>query len=268
MENKILKELSITEYEIIGSYDDTNINNSVISDIDAQNKEIYENNNIEIYNNILNHFREVFNKYKNNKRVVITDFKCGIGRANIPYRWTYKDIKRGYLYDDNNEKIYFIDQLQKQSIIKIDILAFIKKEYIEITMNYYFNFGDIDKTYTNKSFDDVLISIKKDALDYRDEGNYYKSLKRLNSYYRLKNKSNKQLIKLINSNFGILSRKKSLLEGLLYAIKNKSKFNKEDIKSANPDNLTINNIEKMIEELNNEINSEEIKKLIDKYKLF
>ena len=124
MENKILKELSLTEYEIIGSYEDTNINNNVISDIDAQNKIIYDDNDIEIYKRILEHFKEVFKKFKNNKRVVITDFKCGIGKANIPYRWKYKDIQRGYLYDDNDEKIFFIDQLQKQSIIKIDILAF------------------------------------------------------------------------------------------------------------------------------------------------
>jgi hypothetical protein len=55
MEHKILKELAITEYEIIGSYDDPNINNNVISDIDAQNKIIYDNNNLDIYYKILDH---------------------------------------------------------------------------------------------------------------------------------------------------------------------------------------------------------------------
>lgn len=268
MENKILKELSLTEYEIIGSYDDPNINNNVISDIDAQNKEIYDDNDVEIYKRILEHFKEVFKKFKNNKRIVITDFKCGIGKGNIPYRWKYKDIQRGYLYDDNNEKIYFIDQLQKQSIIKIDILAFIKSNFIEITMNYYFNFGDIDKSYQSYTLEDIITSIKKDVIELREEGNYYKSLKRLNSYNRLKNKSNKNLIKIINSNFGILSRNKTLLEGLLYAMENKSKFNKEDIKSANTDNLTKEEIKNKIDDIDKEINSEELIKMIDKYKLF
>lgn len=269
MENKILKELSITEYEIIGSYYDPNINNNVISDIDAQNKEIYDDNDIETYKRILEHFKEVFKKFKNNKRIVITDFKCGIGKGNIPYRWKYKDIQRGYLYDDNNDKIYFIDQLQKQSIIKIDILAFIKSYFIEITMNYYFNFGDIDKSYQSYTFDDILTSIKKDVIELREEGNYYKSLKRLNTYNRLKKKEgNKNLLKIINSNYGILSRNKTLLEGLLYAMENRNKFNKEDIKIANTNNLTKEEIKKKIDEIDKEINNEELIKLIDKYKLF
>jgi hypothetical protein len=268
MEKYILKELSLTEYEIIGSYDDPNINNNVISDIDAQNKIIYDDNDIEIYKRILEHFKEVFKKFKDNKRIVITDFKCGIGKAGKPYRWKYKDIQRGYLYDDNDEKIYFIDQLQKQSIIKIDILTYIKSQFIEITMNYYFNFGDIDKSYQSYTFEDILTSIKKDIIELREEGNFYKSLKRLNSYNRLKNKSNKNLLKIINSNFGILSRNKTLLEGLLYAMENKSKFNKEDIKSANPNNLTKEEIKNKIDDIDKEINSEELIKIIDKYKLF
>jgi hypothetical protein len=268
MENKILKELSLTEYEIIGSYDDPNINNNVISDIDAQNKIIYDDNDIEIYKRILEHFKQVFKNFKNNKRIVITDFKCGIGKGNKPYRWKYKDIQRGYLYDDNNEKIYFIDQLQKQSIIKIDILAFIKSKFIEITMNYYFNFGDIDKSYQSYKFEDILTSLKKDIIELREEGNYYKSLKRLNSYNRLINKSNKILLKIINSKYGILSRNKTLLEGLLYVMENKNKFNKEDIKIANNDNLTKEEIKKKIDDIDKEINSEELKRLIDKYKLY
>jgi hypothetical protein len=270
MEQTILKELSITEYEIIGSYNDPNINNDVISDIDAQNKEIYNNNELETYNKILDHFKYLFKLFKNNKRIVITDFKCGVGKANIPYRWNYKSIMKGFQYEDNNNKVYFIDQLQKHSVIKIDILAYIPKynEYMEITMNYYFNFGNIDKSYHAYTFDDILTAIKKDVYELREEGNYYKSLKRLNSYNRLLKKNNKNLIKIINSEYGIKSREKSKLSNLLYAMENKSKFNKNDIKNVNNKNLTIPDIKNKIDELDKEINSNSLLELIKKYKLY
>lgn len=268
MENKVLRELAITEYQIIGSYNDDNISNEVISDIDAQDKEIYDNNDIEIYNRILDHFREVFKKFKDDKRIEITDFKCGVKQANVPYRWKYKDIMKGYLYDDNNEKVFFIDQLQKYSTIKIDTIAFIDNNFMEITMNYYFNFGDLDKSYRQIDFKEVLTSIKKDVDDYRNEGNYYKSLKRLNSYFKLQNKSNKKLLKLINSNYGKKAKEKSNFETLLYVMENKSKFNKQDIKTANKNNLSFQEIKDRIEQLTKEINNEDLKTEIDKYKLW
>ena len=270
MEHKILKELAITEYEIIGSYDDPNINNNVISDVDAQNKIIYDNNNLDIYYKILDHFKDIFKLFKNNKRIVITDFKCGVGKANIPYRWNYKTIMKGYQYEDNNNKVYFIDQLQKHSVIKIDILSYIPKynEYLEITMNYYFNFGNIDKSYNEYSFDDILIDIRKDASELRIEGNYYKSLKRINSYNRLIKKSNKNLIKIINSEYGIKSREKSKLSNLLYVLENKNKFDKNDIKNVNNKNLNITEIKNKIDELDKEINSNSLLDLINKYKLY
>jgi len=267
MIKSILNILSFTEYDIIGSYDDPNINNNVISDIDAQEFKIFDNNSIRIYNEILEHFKNIFKKFKNNKRVVITDFKCGIGKANVPYRWEYKDIQRGYQYDDQNNKIYFINQLEKQSIIKIDILLFVNNEFIEITMNYYFNLGN-NKSFKEDNKNDILINLHRDAKDYRNDGNYYKSLKRLNSYYKILEKSNKKLLELINSNYGRKSKQKALLEGLLYAMENKGKFNKKDIKSANLDNLTKDGIKEKIDQLDKEINSEELLKLINKYKLY
>jgi predicted nucleotide-binding protein (sugar kinase/HSP70/actin superfamily) len=104
MEKKILNQLCITEYEIIGSYADKNISREVVSDIDTQDIEIFNNDDIATYNKILEHFRDVFKKYKDNKSVVITDFKCGVDKANVPIRWKYNDIMRGYTYLDENKK--------------------------------------------------------------------------------------------------------------------------------------------------------------------
>jgi len=272
MEKKILNQLCISEYEIIGSYADKNINRDVVSDIDTQDIEIFNNDDITTYNKILEHFRDIFKKYKDDKRVVITDFKCGVDNANVPIRWKYNDIMRGYTYLDNNKKAYFIDQLQKHSIIKIDILAFVNDKYMEITQNYYFRFlkGNKTKTsFTIPNIKEILISLKKDVIKYRNEKKrYYKSLKRLNSWYKLQNKVNDKLLSVINSDYGRKAVEMSDYENLLYVIKNKKLFNIDDINKANPDNLTKKQIENKIQQLDKEINSKELLKIIKQNKLY
>lgn len=254
---KILRIISINEYEIIGSYTDDKIKRTVVSDIDGVDTEDFDYNDKTTLDFILKHFQEVYKKFKNNKRIVITDFKCGVGNANVPYRWTYRDIMRGYLYHEN-KRVYFIDQLLKKSVIKIDVLAFTYKHFKEITMNYYFIFGR-DSSFRKKDINEVKIDLKKDALQLRDEGNYYKALKRLHSYNRLIGKDDKDLISVINSNYGIKSRDKNKLTTLLYAMNNRSKFNREDIDTANKDKLTKKQIENKIKDLDLEINNEYLK---------
>jgi hypothetical protein len=256
---KTLNILAINEYEIIGSYSDSNINKNVISDIDTQaivefdNKEGRTNENI--YQSILKHFQNIFTLLKSNKYITITDFKCGIGNANQPYRWTYRDIMRGYQYGDNNQKIYFIHQLEKHSIIKIDTIIYHNNELIELTMNYYFKYGK-NQSFDTKDKKQILTELKHDEEKYKKEGNYYKALKRLNSYYKLKGITNKNLIKKINSKDGIKAKQKSRLETLLYVLNNKTNFSKDIINKVNKDGLNKKQIEDKIQSLNSEINKD------------
>ena len=268
--NKTLKIISIGEYTIIGSKADKNINSNVISDIDSQSFKEYDKGEITIYNKILQHFKNVFKELKNNKKVLLTDFKCGIKEANQPYRWTYNQIMKGYQYDDNHRKVMFIHQLEKHSIIKIDTIILYYNQFIDLTMNYYFIFGKERQTETSflkKEKEDILTDLKKDVREYQDKGDYYKSLKRLNSYYKVNGKTNNKLIEVINSNYGKKSKEKSRLKSLLYVLLNKNSFDKEDIKKANKEGLTKKQIRNKIEELEDDINSEELLKLIKKYKL-
>ena len=145
---KYLNIISINEYKIIGSYTDPNIKPEVISDIDGQDYEIFENNNLETYKKIEDHFKNVFKKLKDNKRAVITDFKCGIDNTNTPYRWKYKDIQRGYLYDENGNKIMkleFVNSLEMEkekttnhtSLLNIrdEMLALVQKTRYLLTLS-------------------------------------------------------------------------------------------------------------------------------------
>ena len=140
--NEILELLSINEYDIIGSKKDPNIKDEVISDIDAQ--EI----TFTTYEDILKHFQDIFKILKSSKNIIITDFKSGYNHlTELPYRWDYKTIMRGFQYDTEGNKIDFIDTLKIKSIIKIDTVIYYNKEFIEMTLNYYFSFPNHKKTY-------------------------------------------------------------------------------------------------------------------------
>jgi len=153
--NQILKLLSINEYNIIGSKADPNIKDEVISDIDAQ--EI----TFTTYEDILKHFQNIFKILKKSKYIIITDFKSGYNHlTEQPYRWDYKTIMDGFQYDTEGNKIDFIETLKIKSIIKIDTIIYYNKEFIEMTLNYYFSFPNHSKTYEKKSNNEVSKELK------------------------------------------------------------------------------------------------------------
>jgi hypothetical protein len=257
--DKKIKELlgiiSINEYEIIGSKADPNINDEVISDIDA--REI----TFTTYEDVLKHFQNIFETLKNSKTMIITDFKSGYNHlTEQPYRWNYKTIMNGYQYDEENTKIDFIETLKIKSIIKIDTIIYINDEYMEMTLNYYFSFPNHKKTYNIKSNKEILKDLKEDINHYYDDGNYYKAMKRLKSYLKIKGKTDKDLIDIINGPIGIIAKDKSRLETLLYLKEN----TKIDIKRTKKDIIN------KINELDNQINDNELKsifiKIYNKYK--
>ena len=259
--DKIIKILSINEYAIIGSKGDPNIKDEVISDIDTQDIETNIN-----YNEVLKHFQNIYNIIKKKNNIIITDFKCGYNElTERPYRWTYKTIINGYQYDEENNKIYFIDQLKKYSIIKIDTIIYYNNEYIELTMNYYFDFNN-NKSYKSKNKKEILKELNEDINYYINEGNYYKALKRLNSYYRIQGKTNKKLLDIINSDeYGKKAHKKSQLETLLYIYKyHKNLDITEELNKLNV--KTDKDIINKINELDKEINNSKMLKLIQSIK--
>lgn len=251
----ILSILSISEYKIIGSKGDPDINDEVISDIDTQDIELNSKLN---FNDILKHFQNVFKILKKSKTVIITDFKCGYNsEKDKPYRWKYIDIKRGYQYDEENNKVYFIDELKKYSIIKIDTIIYNNNEYIELTMNYYFKF-----TYKKKIKQEILKDLKEDIKEYKNDGNYYKALKRLHSYNKILGKKDIKLINIINSKYGILAKQKSRLETLLYLMKYHSGFFNLEKEKEKYNIKTKNDIIERIKEIDKELNNNELKKYL------
>lgn len=210
--DKLIKVIAFQSVDFIGTYADAEIHYP--SDIDLQEYVIKQKSK-DAYNDIYEHFKQVFKKIKRMPYTYITDFKCGRLPNTSPIRWKYEDTLKGYKnIEDTTYK--FIDCLQQQSIIKIDLIQLNpeKKEIKEISINYYFDVGS-SSTYQRQSYENINTSLLIDFKDYLKEGNYYKALKRLYAYYRLVkgfNPQKKTLIKFFNSSTGKMSKYKSYLE--------------------------------------------------------
>ena len=196
--NKVIDILRIKDVQKIGSSSDVKI--KYASDIDLQ--EIIQTN--DFFPEILRKFQQRFMKAQNNPNVFITDFKCGMFRGQ-PVRWNKHTIKDGFQNIDGIN-ISFINCLQMKSIIKMDIIALVKNRFTEFSNNYYFTFSDGFSTMpgNDTKLTDVFLFQFQQKIK---EKKYFKALKRLYSYFKIKkNKKMQQtMIDFFNSNVGKLN---------------------------------------------------------------
>ena len=196
--NKVIDILKIKDVQIIGSSMDPKI--KYASDIDLQ--EVIQTN--DFFPEVLRKFQQKFVKAQSNPKIFITDFKCGMFRGQ-PVRWNKNTIKDGFQNIDGIN-ITFINCLQMKSIIKMDIIALINGVFTEFSNNYYFTFSDGFSTMpgNNTKLSNVFLFQFQQKMK---EKKYFKALKRLYSYFKLKkNKKMQQtMIDFFNSNVGKLN---------------------------------------------------------------
>ena len=81
---------------------------------------------------IYNHFKAIFNIIKSSPNVVISDFKLGLDEKGESMRWDFSDIMKG-----EKNGISFKKALKMDSIIKLDIIIYINRRFIEISEVFY-----------------------------------------------------------------------------------------------------------------------------------
>ena len=187
-----------------------------MSDIDLQ--EIIHTD--DFYTTILQKFQKKFIEAQNNPNVFIIDFKCGMFRGEL-VRWNKKTIKTGY-QNINGINISFIGCLQQKSIIKMDIIALIRGIFTEFSNNYYFIFSNGFSTMpgnNNKLGEAFLLDFKQKMKDKK----YFKALKQLYSYFKIKKnkKMQNKLLDFFNSNVGKLNYQINNLQIIYDVIDNK-----------------------------------------------
>jgi hypothetical protein len=149
----------------------------------------------------------------------ITDFKCGLNLDGESLKWTKEEIKKNKKQLLDGNYITLDEAIQQKSTIKIDVISYINNTFIEISENYYIKMGSISNFDINEVDETkILESIKQSELDEIKNKNYNKALKRRFSYFYIKDKNNKKLIKLVdffNSSVGILNKARSDLDVLI-----------------------------------------------------
>lgn len=197
---KIFKFLSVTGLQtLVGSSADKNVVYSADYDLMEQ-KNFKKNNNIFI----LNLFRKKYNfALKPKSNIWIIDFKCGSFRGQ-PIRWDKESIKLGYVVI-NDEPKYFIDCLQQESRLKMDVIALdengVLNEYSDL---YFINIGNFSLSGVMETEKQSAVSLFKDFQNNVVEKNYFKAIKRLYAYAKLENNKPliNELLKFINSPLG------------------------------------------------------------------
>jgi hypothetical protein len=202
---KIFNFLSIAGLQtLVGSSADKDVVYS--ADYDLMEEKDFKKTT-DILSKILDLFRKKYKIALNPKsNIWIIDFKCGMFRGQ-PIRWDKASIKKGYVLIDNEPK-YFVDCLQQESRIKMDAIALdANGEINEYSDIYFIKIGSHELT-REISPEETAILIYKDFHHYLEEKNYFKAVKRLYSYAKIKNMKPliKALLKVINSQLGRQSK--------------------------------------------------------------
>ena len=165
------------------------------------------------YTAILDTFREKYKIALKSDNIYITDFKCG-ERKSVPIRWNKQTIKQGWQMLEDT-KIYFTDCLQQKSTIKLDIIVYENKTFVEYSEMYLLSVGDFE-TYDANIYENVCMGLKLAIRELTGEGKFYKALKRYMSYLRLRpseeQKDLNKVVNFLNSSTGQLSSVKADLE--------------------------------------------------------
>ena len=170
---------------------------------------------LEVYECVLDLFREKYRTAYKSKTVWITDMKCGTLPGGKPIRWTRESIEAGFQVIEDR-KVQFVDCLQQRAMIKMDVISLIDGLFHEFSEIYFVTFGDF-KTYnpvTTKK-ENIESSLLLDIRHYAGDGNYFKALKRLFAYLRISEKEPalvQTLVDFFNSPVGELNSYKSDLE--------------------------------------------------------
>lgn len=202
---KIFNFLSITgQQTLVGSSADKDVVYS--ADYDLMEEKDFKKD-LNVYNKILDLFRKKYKIALNPKsNIWIIDFKCGTFRGQ-PIRWDKESIKKGYVLIDSEPK-YFVDCLQQESRIKMDAIAVdANGEINEYSDIYFIKIGSNELT-REISPEETAILIYRDFHHYLEKKNYFKAIKRLYSYAKIKNNKPliKELLNVINSQLGRQSK--------------------------------------------------------------
>lgn len=153
--------------------------------------------------------------------------------------------------NDDFELKDFLRKFKNVDFVKIDIVARINNEFIEISSIYKFNSTKLSKI-------DYIEQLDKDIIELKKEKKYYKVLKRMFSKYKIEKDSTQmiELSKIFNGESGKLYKKISNMEAieLIRKYYDDAKTNKKIEINLNDIGESENNYKTHLKEYNAKLN--------------
>ena len=146
-------------------------------------------------------------------------------------RWTPKEIMKGEKKLRDGRKFTLYDGMQDNSMMKLDVVAYIVDKYVELSMIY---------RSTSQQSSNIVESIKQDIIFYDSIGNHYRALKRAFSLCRYDAKycqDADKVVRILNSDVGIMYQIVNDIHALYYVIQHSKSIPKAHVKQ------TINTIQ-------------------------
>jgi hypothetical protein len=155
--------------------------------------------------------------------IYFSKFIAGATPDQTPVYWEPHDVINGHVTQDGvvYKLIDILDNVNGESVIKIDIIAYIEGMFVPFSNVYYFESSDGHGINQDKITLDTVDSLKVDIKKYYDEKYYMKVLKRLFIMSRTTRdkKLEEKCISIFQGDIGKLYQVKSYLECLTYLLK-------------------------------------------------
>ena len=167
----------------------------------------------------------------------------------IELKIEYKNGKKRKIYDVSELKT---SMFRNVDYVKIDYVVCCNNVFKELTIMYMFNF-------VKQTKDDMIAQIQESYHELKDEGNYYKSLKRLYSIYKIR-RNYKKLVELTRffndtgSKYEVVSNLKTIQ--LLLEHHHDSFTNKKVLINLKDINVKYNDIDSTIKDYEKELNDQ------------
>jgi hypothetical protein len=183
---------------------------------------------------LLSVFSQKLKKLSRYHNIYLGDIKTEINTKKI--RWTKEDIIK------KNPELK--NQLKDRHVFfKIDFLV-----YLPFTARFH-EFTNVMVYQSTHSKNDMSNNLLKESEELKNQGKYYKSAKRMYSYYKLKNQNSKanNLLSVLNKpDLGILHQIREAVDALIYLRENhklnsKSKRFRNDLEGIKNDLWKLSN---------------------------
>jgi hypothetical protein len=200
-------ELKHSHNFLIGS---NSIRNLLYSNDYDLNTNIKISDSIQILNSLYKEFLNIFHKAYKNNDIWIIDFKNGYYN-NEPIRWSYNDMIKGKKYGLTFQECLLHDD----NIIKMDICYLYNDIFTDINCVYMLYIVNKKEQYEEKKKQEnkeIKRKLKDEINELIKNKEFYKAMKRSFSLSIYEGKLNKEILKIMNSDYGMFYKFISFLK--------------------------------------------------------